>query len=213
MRFRLFIAENDWYNNSLTSPGFMRLSFLPSIFSVLTIALLLASVSACARNAQRVTDVDRVRVAGLSRVAVLPLENLTEDPLATTVIAEMLSDSLYMTGRFSVMQHTEMVRRLADQNRAMPTAIDRLTAIEVGRSLGVDGIFFGTVLEYGYLFFPEQAVVGVQLRLVDTETGSIIWSGMANRSSEDVPFERGRPLNAVAERAIQDLAAHFSPQP
>jgi len=112
------------------------------------------------------------------RVAVLPLANLTTDRFAGERVREILCMELSMLGLFDTVDVGEVnrvmrVRDLADAANIGPEMIAAL-----GSDLKAQGLLFGSVLEYraqqtGSITSPE---VGLSLRLVDVETGMVVWS-------------------------------------
>lgn len=156
---------------------------------------------------------DRLRVAEMGRVAVLPLENLTPDSYASDVVTGLLTTSLYSTGRFRIMEKNEALRKLKEARLTLPTAIDAATAQKLGRALGVDGVFVGTITEYSYLFYPEDAVVGLSVSLIDSETGLVVWSGLFNDRNRGLLQGNDDPITGLAESGIQKLVSQLAPPP
>lgn len=164
---------------------------------------------ACTKPLAKVVRSDRLKLAQIRRVAVLPLENLTDNPAAADTLADMFTTSLYRVGRFEVMERAEVLRRLQDQKIALPKVIDRTVARELGAALGVDAVFYGTVTEYGYLFYPDEAVVGARFRLVVVDGGEVIWAGVINRSTRGLLQPSDEPLSLIAQMGASDLAAEL----
>lgn len=71
--------------------------------------------------------------------------------------------------------------------------------------MGADGVVLGTVDEYGTLAHRGRTfpVVGVSIRLIDCESGKIIWSGDLAKRGEDA----GIPLAAFSRAVVHELVA------
>lgn len=172
-----------------------------------------AALAACWQPLNSSLYRDRLRVTEMQRVAVLPLENLTADTYASDVVTGLLTNSLYATGRFRILEKNEALRKLKAADVALPTAIDAATAQKIGRELGVDGVFVGTITEYTYLFYPEDAVVGLSVSLIDTETGLTVWTGLFNDRNRGLLQGNDDPITGLAESGIAKLVSQLAPAP
>ncbi len=180
-------------------------------------AILLAIIlTGCTSYGQRAAALQPETVRAMRRVAILPLENLTEHRTAPDVVSDLLAASLYRSARYDVIvERHEVARRLSTLNQGLPPVLDRTAAIEVGRALDLDGVFYGTVVEYGdrvdRLNRRLDSVVGVTLRLVDPRSGEIVWTARANRTSGELLAVSREPLASVAQIAVADLVTALHP--
>ncbi|MGJ3233249.1 MAG: CsgG/HfaB family protein [Oceanicaulis sp.] len=124
---------------------------------------------------------------GYGRALLLPGEH---DPMADQV-ADMLMSRLVDTGKFLVFERSEI--DVVEDER-------RLTGAEQAQLVGVDALIVGSVTEFGrrnegqagFLSSTMRQVVeaGVEIRLVDTETGLAFFSaegaGSANNEQGEV---------------------------
>jgi TolB-like protein len=116
-------------------------------------------------------------IGEIKRVAVLPFENLTSEKEAAkrirrTVIAELLSRSV------DVIEPGEVTRVLRELEVRTTTALSIEDIQKIGKELKVDALITGSVIAYRIsrginVSYPE---VTIQLMLIDTETGNILWS-------------------------------------
>ncbi|NOY64840.1 MAG: hypothetical protein GXO97_05515 [Nitrospirae bacterium] len=116
-------------------------------------------------------------IKGIERVAVLPFENLSSEKEAAkrirrTVIAELLSRGV------DVIEPGEVTRVLRELEIRSPTALSIEDIQKTGKKLKVDALITGSVIAYRIsrginVSYPE---VTIQLMLIDTETGNILWS-------------------------------------
>ena len=103
---------------------------------------------------------------------------------AGQIVADIFAEHLLGSGRYQVVEQGR-VASLLQQNDLQPSD---LLASPDGRRirdlLGVDGIVFGVVLEYGD-WRSRMNWGGVSIftaRLVDVASGNIVWSISANRN-------------------------------
>ena len=121
---------------------------------------------------------DRERVEHMATLTLLPLENVSGSPAATQAVADMLAASLTRSARFRLTGREEWDQKIGAD---VPPQMDRIAAREIGRRLGVDGVLYGTITEYGTVSESpknsQDSVFGLQLRLMDVRTGIIVWVG------------------------------------
>jgi len=156
------------------------------------------------RSDQR-EDIDSIK-----SVAVLPFENMTKFHEAGKIVADLLATELYISGRFKVMERTEAVAICAEEGIRIPEAMDAGYARTLGEKLGVDGVFIGSVSEYWYRIYREEdeevePAVGINARLVNVETGDVVWAASVTRSSYDLLMSQKDPLNRVAQLAVMGM--------
>jgi hypothetical protein len=97
----------------------------------------------------------------------------------------------------------------------MPDVIDRSLAKQIGEILQVDGVFFGTVSEFWYrtrasAAMQEEPAVGINVKLVDSITGKVVWAGSYSRSSYDISTYDRDSLNRVAQITVENMVDSIS---
>lgn len=112
------------------------------------------------------------------QVAVLPLENLTTERFAADRVRELLVVELSAQGTFQVVEPGEVNRVLRLKNIDSPAALGPEMIKALGAELKAQALLTGSVIEYreqrsGTLNSPE---VAISLRLLDVESGLVIWS-------------------------------------
>lgn len=136
----------------------------------------------------------------IKRVAILPMLDNSDDVEAVNRIREDFYNRL---GRY----HYD-IQPLAETNEllnfqmgiTMGKQYDMATPQEIGKTLGVDGVFYGYLLDFEDVTVGVSNIYSVRMgwKLVDTKTGKITWGkGVAVRRTESV--------GGVA--ALGDLAA------
>jgi len=111
-------------------------------------------------------------------VAVLPFTAHTLDADAIEGIGSALGSELINTGKFRVMERTQMEKILQEQGFQQSGSCDGSEcAIQVGKLLSVDHMVLGTISKVGSIYT-------VTARLVDVRTGEVIRSVTKNSKAE-----------------------------
>jgi peptidoglycan-synthase activator LpoB len=118
----------------------------------------------------------------VKKVAVLPLENLSQDQLAGERVRKALIAELLATGMVEVVEPGQVNRSLNQLNLQSVTAISLEDLKKVGASVDVQLLFMGSLDVYDRInvgggVFPD---VTISLRAVDAATGTIVWSSTNN---------------------------------
>jgi len=101
-------------------------------------------------------------------IAVLPFEtkgvgrDLGELDLLDKIITAFVNQN-----RFKVMERAQLEKILEEQKLGMSGVIDASTAAQIGKGIGVDAVVLGSVTR-------AENTVGIDARLIDTETAAII---------------------------------------
>lgn len=138
-------------------------------------------------------------------VALLPLVNLTSHPNAGRIVGDLLTTELYALSGFSIMERTEMLEMLKGDEDDLDAVLDKAVALKVGRKLKVDTVIFGSVSEYRYKRgLDEDPVVGINVRMLDVDTGKILWAG-SNSGTGGCFWFCEDSLNRLAQKVCHDL--------
>jgi TolB-like protein len=113
-------------------------------------------------------DPSRVtQVGSRLSIAVLPFENKSGLAEITSTVQDKMITSLYSLKRFKIIERSQIDKVLSEQKLGMTGAIDPAKAVKVGKIIGVDAILMGSISSSG-------TGVGMDARLIDTETGTVI---------------------------------------
>lgn len=172
--------------------------------------LLIALTTGCGHKYVSGRTVDEADFSEIRTVAVLPFENMTKFHEAGKIVPDLLATELYISGEFKVMERTEAVALCAEEGIRIPEAMDAQYAQTLGKKLGVDGVFIGSVSEYWYRIYREEdeevePAVGINARLIDVATGDVVWASSVTRSSYDIFLSQKDPLNRVAQLAVMEM--------
>lgn len=129
------------------------------------------------------SDALRPQISGIrrgGRIAVLPLENLTPQPNAGLVAAELISTEIYRRGLFDQVEPSRARNQLVGAKIDLDRLSDASTAQKAGEMLGVEAVLVGSVAEYGYMHgLREEPTFGTTLRLVSAKDGTVLWAQSA----------------------------------
>ena len=114
----------------------------------------------------------------VEKVAVVPFENLSEDQGAGARSTRFFTAALLASEAFWVVEPGEVTRALNSQALLRTGELTAAQAKAVGQDLGAQGLFLGTINESAMVRSGSSnvGVVTVVIRLVETETGSTVWS-------------------------------------
>lgn len=198
-------------NNCLWLPcgkGMRSLTFAVFVF----IAVFLSgctSISLHSAERPRPVDID----PKLKKVAIFTFDNLTLRKEAGMIVSDIYVAELFNSGKYRV-EEPGNVRQFAIQERLNRLGEMELNAIKtLGKRLKVDAVLVGMVKEYddGYDSLPT---VTVSARLVDSNTGRIVWSSEKKRRGDDytIVFDFGtvRTSSMLAKKVVKEMIASMN---
>ena len=124
----------------------------------------------------------------VQRIAVLPFDNNSQDEFAPGRLRDVTITHVLSLGLFDVVEKDLIDSVLYDEAIDPGSAIDPLTLKRMGNRLNVQGFLLGTVdlagmNRVGSTSYPELAVT---LRLVEAESGMILWQASSSFSGESL---------------------------
>ncbi len=121
----------------------------------------------------------------VENIGVVPFENLSDSQGAGAQGTRYFINSLLSTDAFVVIEPGEVARSLESQGVVRTAQLTTEQIKAVGRDLGVQGLFMGTVSESASLRSGNTtvSVVTIVIRLVETETGATVWSATNSEDS------------------------------
>ncbi len=175
------------------------------------------------------------------RIAVLEFKNKADNQWWWHGGAEAAQDvfvtELVKSGRFRVIEREALAALMQEKNLALSGDIDPKTAVRAGKLLGVDYLLTGAVTEYGNTdtnvdtpgvashghWLPGVSVgkrsftAALNARLINTETGEIVWADEARQEDSHANVHVGgfgggvsndeRMFDKVMKPCIQQLVA------
>lgn len=160
-------------------------------------ATALASVvlfaTGCANAPVKVFTHPEADLSYYQKVGVVPFRSLAADRLAGEKFTTEFSTAVLAAQLFEVMDYGVFV---AHVTRILGTKspVEGISAEElkqIAAATGVQGVFEGTVSEYQMTSTPSGSfpVVSVEVRLVDVQTATVVWSATTT--------ERGGPKTPI----------------
>lgn len=128
-----------------------------------------------------------------TNVGVVPFQNLSSDRFAGEKFSTEFATALLAANKFEVVEQGIFVNAIVQVvgSRTVPDGLTAEQLKKVAEATGVQGVFEGVVTQYdmspsGGDYFP---VIGVEARLVDTETGTIVWKAtISDRGGPKTPI-------------------------
>jgi TolB-like protein len=147
----------------------------------------------------------------IQSVAVMPFSDLSGTKNAESRVRDIFMTMLQATGAVYVVPPGEVARAVSRVTPSDPTTPSPDEVIAITKNTGADVVITGTVLEYGEVRSGSAAsnVVSVTVRMIEGQTGRVIWSAAATRggvgTSERLFGGGGEPMNVVTTQAVDDL--------
>jgi TolB-like protein len=148
--------------------------------------------------------------SAVKKVAVLPLENLSQDQNAGEKVRKIVVTEVLATGVVDVIEPGQVNRVLAAQNIQSIAAMSPEELKQVGKALGAQLLLIGSVEAYdrvslGAIQAPE---VTLTLRGVDAESGTVVWSASHTQGGATLAARlfglTGDSLSEVARKTVHD---------
>jgi len=153
-----------------------------SLRNATILLLVMMASSACRTSNQQTSFVHKnADLGAITKVAVLPFDNLSQERTAGDKVQKIFYLELLSLDVFEVAEPGEVTKVMRSEGS---DALGPADYEKLGKDLGVDAVFVGSVVDFaetrsGSTPTPE---VTIQLRLIETHSGSTIWSTGRSRS-------------------------------
>lgn len=139
--------------------------------------LLLSQLAACGMPPTTFTHPD-YNFAYVERVAALPFENLSDDRGAAARMSRYFVSELLNVEAFDVVEPGEVSDAMATVGTLRVAELTPALIVDLGRRFGAQALFLGSVTESTTVRrgSASESVVTIDVRMVETETGVVIWS-------------------------------------
>ena len=128
---------------------------------------------------------------------------------AGSIMADIFTEHLLASGLYDVVERKKIVRLLRDFEIDTGDLFASDNMKKLQDSLNVDGLIVGVVMEFGDWrgTLNWGGVVGFSARLVEVESGSLMWATSANR---DMAMTNSSMIaHAASQDALIDLLAQL----
>jgi len=124
----------------------------------------------------------------VKRVAVLPLDNLTNERYAGEIVRQVVISELLASGLVDVTIPGEVIAAIDKMGSKSTASLTGEQIKTLGSSLKVQAVILGSVEKFGEVRVGNISApeISITLMMADTSSGSIIWS--AARTSGGASF-------------------------
>lgn len=176
------------------------------------IALFLFLGSSCSHSAPSVYVRNGSYQLLVGKVAVFPFYNKANNARASTVVTGAFVESLVQRGQFRV-EFPGNIRNFLVSNRIIVrTGVDVNTIKLMGKRLGVNAVIIGRVDEFVGMDEKKKnvvPVVSISARMVDAQTGKILWMAEHRRNGDDyikvLDFGKIRSVGALTKKVVGEM--------
>lgn len=174
--------------------------------AIVAVSLVLAACRS-ARSTQTRFLHKNADLGAITRVAVLPFDNLTQERSAGDKVQKIFYLELLSLDVFEIAepgQVTKVLRNAGSLDAFGPNDYQKL-----GKDLGVEAVFVGSVVDFaeGRTGSTSTPDVTIQLRLIETTTGATVWSAGQTRSGASTSTRLfgvgGESLTQAARRVVK----------
>jgi curli biogenesis system outer membrane secretion channel CsgG len=150
--------------------------------------------------------------SSILRVAVMPFQASTE--LIGVTASDLFVTELLRTGRYQLVERSQLSGVLSEAEVSL-SGLTEARAIELGHMLGADGVIIGSVDEYGTMAVKGKslAVVGLSVRLIDCNSGRVMWSASLSECSKYARTPLSSHARTVVRRSVMILKQQWKVQP
>ena len=148
-------------------------------------------------------------LGAIKSVAVLPFDSLAQDRTSGDKVQKIFYLELLSLDVFEVAEPGQVTKVMRTGAGSTPDALGPADYQKIGKDLGVDALFAGSVVDFaegrsGSTPTPE---ITIQLRLIETHSGTTIWSVGQTRSGAGVSTRLfgvgGESLSEAARRVVR----------
>jgi len=153
-------------------------------------------------------------------MAILPFDNLSSTQGAGKTIENLVLIEFLKRSTLKVIDPGEVSAILSKERIRLATSIPKETIRTLGTGLGAGLLMMGTVHQYEMLTASGAGgsgtipTVAVTVRIIDAESGDIVWATTVTRRGNDreIVFGIGKiqSLNQLAEETAMELAQAFA---
>lgn len=120
------------------------------------------------------------------KVCVLPFDNVSKEQDANLKVMEVFLTELFSANIFEdIVDPIQANAALGGMRIRKPDSLDKETIKALGDRLGVKYLILGIVTDYEYAKSKDSAaLVGLSVRMIDVDTGNILWTGNCYKSGD-----------------------------
>lgn len=119
------------------------------------------------------------------RVAIIPFETLSSNRLAGEKVSNVFYSEALQVEFANIIEPGQLTAISATLRGSVPAANPWSSAdlAQLGQEAGIQGVFMGIVRDYEMARYGRESfpLVSLEIRLVDTATGQVVWSASHTR--------------------------------
>lgn len=183
----------------------------PAVLALLTAGCCCLGGRSKAGDAPKATGGASVYVAPIPSsihcIAIMPFKAPTE--LIGLSVSDLFVTELMRMGRYQLVERTQLANVLSEAEIAL-SGLSDARAVELGNMLGADGVVIGTVDEFTTVAHRGKtySVVGISVRLIDCESGRVMWTATLAEKSRDP----GIPISQQARTVVRNTVFSLQKQ-
>ena len=153
------------------------------------------------------------------KVCVLPFDNISKEQDVNLKVTEIFLTELFSGDIFEdVVDPIQANAALGGMRIRKPDSLDKETIKALGDRLGVQYLILGSVTDYDYGKTKDSAAqVGLSVRMIDVDTGTILWTGNCYKSGDAsmgriFGFTNGPNSSELTKVVCQDIISSLKYQ-
>ncbi|RJQ52036.1 MAG: hypothetical protein C4526_08915 [Nitrospiraceae bacterium] len=183
------------------------------------LVLLSALLSGCGSSVAPFRSKELKKEDGIN-MAVLPFDNLSKTQGAGKIMENYILVEFLKRSPLDIIEPGEVLSVLSQERIRLATSVPRETINKIGKRLDARLLMIGIVHEYEMQLASgpggsgQVPVIAVSLRIVDADTGNIVWAVSAPRRGTDneTVFGIGRiqSMDRLAQKTAEEIAQAFT---
>jgi len=151
-------------------------------------------------------------------VAVLPLDNLTNNKASGEIVKQVVISELLASGLLDVVIPGEVMSAISELGIQNISSLNKSQIKALGKALNVEAVIMGSVDQYGEIRSGSMSAPEVTITLImaEIESGNIVWSITLTRGGLDFMARHfgaksetmSEVVQGVVREAIQTLVAY-----
>ena len=133
----------------------------------------------------------------IKRVVILPIRSAGNELRYSPRITDLLVANFRRVGKYDILPAQDLKAHVEGKDINLGKTHHYTQALEIGKSLGVDGVIMGSLSQYGRM--GERARFGLNLRMTRIPEGDTVWS--MSCSTKGKPKDMG----SIPQRGIESI--------
>ena len=155
---------------------------------ILTLTILITvMLSGCGGKAPVYHIDPNVDFSFFKNVAVLPLDNLTNNKSSGEIVKQMVISELLASGLVDVVIPGEVMSAISELGIQNISSLNKTQIKALGNALKVEAVIMGSVEQYGEVRSGNMSApeVTITLMMAEVESGNVVWSITLTRGGLD----------------------------